>query len=233
LYKIALVEDDTQLCETVAELLGRYGYAVSKDFDFRNLSDEILKIKPHLLLLDINLPYFDGYQITRELRQKSNVPIIIISARETEADQIRGFDMGADDYITKPFSAEMLKVKISACLRRTYRNEQGKQDYISLGDFSVDQKTFMMSYQSRSIELTKNELKIMIALADNVGVIVSRMSLLHELWDDMNFVEDNTLNVNVSRIKGKLSQIGLKDVIHTKRGEGYLFCLEGAKHDND
>ncbi|MHB8128427.1 MAG: response regulator transcription factor [Mobilitalea sp.] len=230
MYKIAVVEDDIQLCDMIAEILEKYGYEIEKNFNFRNLSTDILSKNPHLVLLDINLPYYDGYQVARELRQKSNLPIIMISARETEAEQIRGFDMGADDYVVKPFSMEMLKVKISACLRRVYQSEAGMQDCITINNFSVDQRTFLMYHQQQSIELTKTELGIMVALAENVGTIVSRFSLLHELWDDMTFVEDNTLTVNITRIKSKLSQIGLKDVIHTKRGEGYIFLPEGARN---
>jgi DNA-binding response OmpR family regulator len=229
LYKIAVVEDDIELCTTISGMLDKYGYESIKDFNFRSLSSDILNKKPHLVLLDINLPYFDGYYVARELRQKCSIPIIFISARETEADQIRGFDMGADDYVVKPFSMEILKVKINACLRRVYGNDPGKQECITIGDFTVDQRTFFMRYKEQSTELTKNELKIMVALAENSGRIVSRNSLLQELWDDMTFVEDNTLTVNISRIKAKLNEIGLKDVIHTKRGEGYLFLPREGK----
>jgi DNA-binding response OmpR family regulator len=230
LYRIAIVEDDAALNDMISGMLEKYGYKTIKDFNFRNITADILNKKPHLVLLDINLPYFDGFHIARELRQKSSLPIIFISARESEADQIRGFDAGADDYVIKPFSMEILKGKMSACLRRVYHSEAEKQDCITIGDFSVDQKTFLMHYRDQSIELTKNELKIMVALAENTGIIVSRLSLLHELWDDMTFVEDNTLTVNITRIKNKLSQIGLNEVIHTKRGEGYSFVLEGINY---
>jgi len=232
MYRIAVVEDDKQLCEMIAGMLEKYGYEVEKDFDYRNITIDLLSKQPHLVLLDINLPYFDGYHIAKELRQKSEVPIIMISARETEAEQIRGFDMGADDYVVKPFSMEMLKVKINACLRRVYSNTSNEQEGINIGDFSVDQKTYLMRFRGQSVELTKNELKIMMVLAENARNIVKREFLLRELWDDMTFVEDNTLNVNISRIKNKLNLIGLKDAIRTKRGEGYMFTLEEGEHED-
>ncbi len=226
MYRIAVIEDDTQLCETISQMLDKYGYEAVTDFNYRNLCEDIGKRNLHLILLDINLPYYDGYHIAQEIRRTSTLPIIMISARETESEQIRGFDAGADDYLIKPFSMEMLKVKINACIRRAYQVFVQEPDVITLGNFSVDQRTFLMRYLDQSIELTKNEFKIISALAQHYKTIVKREYLLQELWDDMTFVEDNTLNVNISRIKNKLQSIGLTDVIHTKRGEGYLFTLE-------
>lgn len=222
MYKIAIVEDDVQLCDMISDVLVRYGFVVEKELDYRNLTVNLLKIQPHLILLDINLPYYDGYHIARELRQQSGIPIIMISARGTEAEQIRGFDLGVDDYVVKPFSMEMLNAKINACLRRVYGSMK-EQEQITIGDFTINKKNFLLSYSGKSVELTKNELKIMVALAENQNKIVKRDYLLNELWDDMTFVEDNTLTVNITRIKNKLSKIGLNDVIHTKRGEGYKF----------
>lgn len=224
MYKIAIVEDDIELCGLISDVLIRYGYEVETEFDFRNLTADLIKFQPHLLLLDINLPYYDGYHIARELRQQSGIPIIMISARGTEAEQIRGFDLGADDYVVKPFSMEMLNAKISACLRRVY-GSIAEQELITIGDLTINKKNFVLSYSGQSVELTKNEIKIMIALAENQNRIVKRDYLLNELWDDMTFVEDNTLTVNITRIKSKLSKIGLNNVIHTKRGEGYLLVL--------
>lgn len=229
MYKIVIIEDDVQLCDFISDKLIRYGYEVEKDFNYRNLTSDILKTNPHLILLDINLPYYDGYHIVRELRQKSNIPIIMISARGTEAEQIRGFELGADDYVVKPFSMEMLNAKINACLRRTY-STMNEQEIISIGDFVINKKNFLLSFLGHSVELTKNELKILVSLAENENKIVKRDYLLNELWDDMTFVEDNTLTVNITRIKNKLSKIGLNDVIHTKRGEGYMLALKPVRH---
>lgn len=224
MYKIAVIEDDVQLCDLISDVLKRYGYEIEKEFNFRNLTADILKTQPHLILMDINLPYYDGYHIVRELRQMSDIPIIMISARGTEAEQIRGFDLGADDYVVKPFSMEMLNAKINACLRRTY-STNNEQEIITLGDFTINKKNFLLSYLGQSVELTKNELKIIVTLAENENRIVKRDFLLNELWDDITFVEDNTLTVNITRIKNKLSKIGLNDVIHTKRGEGYMLIF--------
>ncbi|MDF2543330.1 MAG: response regulator [Herbinix sp.] len=224
MFKIAVIEDDVQLCNLISDVLSRYGYEIVKEFNYRNLTAELLNTEPHLILLDINLPYYDGYHIARELRQKSDIPIIMISARGTEAEQIRGFDLGADDYVVKPFSMEMLKVKINACLRRTY-STMNEQEIISIGALTINKKNFTLSYLGQNVELTKNEMKIIVALAENANGIVKRDFLLNELWDDLTFVEDNTLTVNITRIKNKLSKIGLNDVIHTKRGEGYILSL--------
>lgn len=224
MYKIAIVEDDMQLCGLISDVLARYGYEVVKDLDYRKLTADLLKIQPHLIILDINLPYYDGYQIARELRQHSDIPIIMISARGSEAEQIRGIDLGADDYVVKPFSMDMLNAKINACVRRAY-GSMAEQELIIIGDFTINKKNFLVSYSGKSMELTKNELKIMVALAENQNKIVKRDYLLNVLWDDLTFVEDNTLTVNITRIKSKLSKIGLNDVIHTKRGEGYLLVI--------
>lgn len=230
MYKIAVVEDDIQLSKMISEMLEKYGYEVINVHNFRDITSEIIMKQPHLVLLDINLPYFDGYHIARELRKTSNVPIIIISARGTELEQIRGFDLGADDYVVKPFSMEMLKVKINACLRRVYSNVS-ESECIHIGDLLVNRNSFMMSYRGQSVELTKNELKIMLALAENNQKIVKREYLLSELWDDLTFVEDNTLTVNITRIKNKLESIGLQGIIRTKRGEGYMLLLEEGDND--
>lgn len=223
MYKIAVIEDDQALSNTISDKLRKYGYIIENTIYFHNIIDDILLQQPHLILLDINLPYYDGYHIARELRKKSSIPIIMISARDSEAEQIRGFDMGADDYVVKPFSMEILMAKINACLKRAYYNNQLEDTCIRIGSFTVNTKNFIMEYLDKSIELTKNELKIITVLVKNYGVIVKRNQLLTELWDEMTFVEDNTLNVNITRIKNKLSEIGLDEVIRTKRGEGYQF----------
>lgn len=230
MYRIAVVEDDAELCGIISDMLTKYGYETITAFHFRNIIEELQKEQPHLILLDINLPYYDGYYIARELRLAGKVPIIMISARGTEPEQLRGFDLGADDYITKPFSMEMLKAKIDACLRRSYGSGLQRTDSITIGDFSIDQKSFLMCHAGKSTELTKNEFKIIFALAGQEGRIVKRERLLSELWDSMTFVEDNTLNVNISRIKSKLQMIGLSDVIHTKRGEGYMLSLSSCSN---
>lgn len=225
MYRIGVIEDDEQLCNLISQGLKKFGFMVENQFDFKNLSEEIIKSQLNLILLDINLPYYDGYHIAKELRLKSNIPIIMISARDSEAEQIRGFDLGVDDYVVKPFSMEILRAKINACLRRSYQ-ENDNQERIRIGEFEIHKKNFQISYHTRRIELTKNEMKIIIALAEHVDQIVKRDMLLNELWDDMTFVEDNTLTVNITRIKSKLCEIGLSNVIHTKRGEGYMLKRE-------
>lgn len=231
MYRIAIVEDDLQLCELVAEMLQKYGFEVKYNFNFRKLPEELITIQPHLILLDINLPYYDGYHIARELRKECLIPIIMISARGSESEQIRGFDLGADDFVIKPFSMDILIAKINACLRRSYQTPMPEPERVNIGNFSIHKNNFSMSYKGSNVELTKNELKIILALVEHHRDLVKRDYLLQELWDDMTFVEDNTLNVNMSRVKSKLELLGLKDVIHTKRGEGYLLSLEGEEDE--
>ncbi|HEX3028725.1 MAG TPA: response regulator transcription factor [Clostridia bacterium] len=224
MYKILIIEDDQSLQALLKEYLEKYEYKVSTISDFKNIESQLEEINPDLILLDINLPYFDGFYLCRAMRRKSSVPIIIMSARTGEMEQIMGIELGADDYVIKPFNTDILHSKIKAALRRTY-GEYSKSDIsgFQLNKFSLDDSCFKISYNSVSSELSKNEYKLLKKLLDKKDKIVSREELLEELWDDSSFVDDNTLTVNVTRIKNKLADIGLNDVIKTKRGTGYYF----------
>jgi len=204
-------------------MLERYQYEVAVVKDFKNVIDHLIEMEADVVLLDINLPYIDGFHICKSLRSKSNVPIIIISARNTDADQILGVELGADDYLVKPFSVEVLHSKIKASIRRVYGKFFTEKNNSVYEDFVLDYNTFTVSYKEKGIELTKNEFKIVKYLVEKPNVIVPRESLLNELWDDVSFVDNNTLNVNISTIKTKLTEIGCCDAIHTKRGYGYKF----------
>ena len=223
MYKVALVEDDTQLRELITRMLTRYDYEVLAVEDFAHVKEHLLQQNPDVILLDINLPFSDGFEICKTIRKQSNVPIIIISARNSEAEQVMGIEFGADDYVTKPFSMEVLRAKITACIRRVYGDYISEKNNITFADFILDYNVFQVSYKGQSAELTKNEFRILKRLAEKSESIVEREELLRELWDDTDFVDNNTLNVNISRIKAKLGEIGLTEAINTKRGYGYMF----------
>lgn len=223
MYKIMLIEDDLQLSSTIRESLERYDYKVIEPQNFLNIEIDFMKIKPDLVLLDINLPYFDGYYFCRNIRQQSNVPIIMISARKEDIEQIRAIELGADDYVTKPFTIEMLLTKMKASLRRVYGEYAGKhQDTIRIGDLLLNVQAMEISYLNQTISLNKNEFKLLKKLMENHDTIVSREELIEEVWDDMTFIEDNTLTVNISKIKRILEKLSLKDVLKNKRGIGYI-----------
>jgi DNA-binding response OmpR family regulator len=222
--RIFLVEDDEKLCLLAKEYLEKYDYEVVTVEDFRNVEGEIRAAKPQLILLDINLPYYDGFHICRMLRQEGNYPIIITSARSGEFEQIRGLELGADDYITKPYSFELLLAKVKAALRRTCGEySQDSEEEMFLGKLKIDKDTFKIGYGDKAIELSKNEFKLLNKLIQNKDKVVKREEILEELWDESFFVDDNTLTVNVTRVKSKLSDLGIINAIKTKRGVGYSF----------
>ena len=223
MYKLMLIEDDVQLSKLIQENLERYGYAVYQPNNFMNIVDEFMRIKPDLVLLDINLPYYDGFYMSRVFRKQSNVPIIIISARNQEVDQILAIELGADDYITKPFTFELLQSKIKATIRRVY-GEYSTSESINtcVGGLCIDAKTLTLTYQGEKVELSKNEYKLLRILMENHGNFVSREELIEEVWDVVTFIDDNTLTVNISRIKHLLTSLGFHDIIKSKRGVGYM-----------
>jgi DNA-binding response OmpR family regulator len=223
MFKIYIVEDDENLSTMVKSYLQKYNYKVFEVNNFRNIEKEFEDYKPDLVLLDINLPYYDGFHICKYIRQRSNVPIIIISARNNETEQILGIELGADDYVVKPFNIEYLYVKIKAAFRRVYGEyNQEAQSTIAINGIFLDENTFKLSYKNIDIELSKNEFKLVKKLMENKDKFVTREDLLCELWDADTFVDDNTLSVNVSRLKTKFSELGIEGIIKTKRRTGYM-----------
>lgn len=224
MYKIFLIEDDDKLREHVKEYIEKYGYQVFTVDDFKNVEKEFKYINPDLVLLDINLPYYDGFYLCRVFREVSNIPIIITSARTAEMEQVMGMELGADDYITKPFSLQLLFAKIKACFRRTY--DLSKIEITAntnINGLSLNEGDFSINFNNEQVELSKNEFKLLKKLIECKNEIVSREELLEILWDDTQFVDDNTLTVNVTRVKNKLKVVGIKNIIKTKRGAGYMF----------
>jgi len=216
---ILIIEDNEQLQKYLSEYMQAYGYTSHILGDYNNLPAELEKIAPELILLDINLPVFDGFYFLKLIRKHTQAPIIILSARSDEAEQIRGIEGGAYDYITKPFSIGVLIAKINALLARG-RTIDGD---LHMGNLRLSKNAMTLSHSDKTVDLSKNEYKILALLLTRTGEIVPREEILEALWDDANFVDDNTLTVNISRVKKKLNELGLMDILLTKRGVGYAF----------
>lgn len=223
MYKIFIIEDDEKIVSLTKDKLERYGYIVSAAKDFSNIKREFLEVDPHLVLLDINLPNYDGFFWCREIRTVSNVPIIFISARFSDMDQVMAIENGGDDYIIKPFSFDLLLAKVKGVIRRTYGEykQNDSKDIYEVEGLYLYKTQNAIEWHNNKIELSKREFALLYILLSNLGDIVSRETLLEELWDDMDFVDDNTLSVNIARLRRRLEDLGIKDAIETKRGQGY------------
>ncbi len=219
--KIVIVEDDRKLREELKIFLEKHGYNVEMLEKFDNTIEDVLNAKPDLILLDINLPYVDGEYICKEIRKISNVPIIMVTSRDNELDELLSINNGADQYVTKPYNIQILLAKIERLLKRSYSSNIS-QDKINCGKFILNISKSIIEKENISLELTKNELKILYFLVLNKEKIVSRNEIMDYLWDSESFVDDNTLTVNIKRLRTKLEEIGLKDIIETKRGLGYI-----------
>ena len=220
---IFIIEDDQSLSNEIKLALSKWGYSVGQVNDFENITNEVLDSNPKLILMDINLPSYDGFYWCSQIRNFMKVPIIFISSRDNDMDIIMSINMGGDDYITKPFSPQVLVAKIQAILRRTYSYSNDlKSDVIKFKDITLNIVEGKLYFKGENVDLTKNELKIMNILMSNQEKIVSREEIIEELWDTDEFISENTLTVNVNRLRKKLKSIGLEDVIGTKKGQGYI-----------
>ena len=222
--KILIIEDDKKLRTELKIFLEKNGYQVSILEEFKNPIENILKENADLILLDINLPYIDGEYICKELRKTSDIPIIIVTSRDNEIDELISLYNGADQYVTKPYNIQILLAKVSGLLRRTQNNEIN-QNKINCNKFILNISKSLIENGEKKIELTKNELKILHFLVLNKGKIVSRDEIMNYLWDSESFIDDNTLTVNMTRLRTKLEELGIKDIIQTKRGQGYILVL--------
>lgn len=218
--KILIIEDDTKLRKYIDEYLTGYDYEVQAVTDFNNVKEQVQDSKADLILLDINLPKLDGFYFLKIIRKKLSTPIIIVSARSEEGEQIRGIGMGADDYVTKPFSMGILLAKINAVLRR-YSSDA--REIISAKGMSILCENMQLKINEKVIELSKNEYKLLKTFMKNYDKVIPREELLEELWDDSVFIDDNTLTVNITRLKKRLREAGAQASIITKRGVGYVF----------
>lgn len=219
--KILIVEDDQKLRNELKIYLEKNGYEALTIEKFDNSIQDILDKKADLILLDINLPYLDGEYICKEIRKTSNVPIIMVTSRDSELDELISLNNGADQYVTKPYNLQILLAKIAGLLKRT-ENTGINQNKIDCKEFILNISKSMIEKEEKQIELTKNELKILHFLVLRKGQIVSRDEIINYLWDSESFIDDNTLTVNMTRLRTKLEEIGLKDIIETKRGQGYI-----------
>lgn len=218
--KIFIIEDDEKIRSELCSFLNRYGYETEYSLDFEHIIDEVLREKYHLILLDINLPYFDGYYICREIRKKSSVPIIVVTSRDSEVDELMSMNLGADDFITKPYNTQILLARISSLLRRTYNNHES--EILEYKNLQLNLSKSEVEYNRNKIELSKNESKILYVLIKNKEKIVSRNEIIESLWESDDFIDDNTLTVNINRLRKKLEEIGAVDFLKTKRGQGYI-----------
>jgi len=219
MYKIFLVEDDPKICGELKTLLEKYGYECCCAVHFQDVAEEVVQSGCHLVLLDINLPYYDGFHVCRELRRVSEVPVIMVTSRDTEMDELMGMNLGADDFITKPYNTHILLARIEAVLGRAYRQPASE---ITHGGVTLDLAGGTVCHEGNTVELTKNELRILHMLMKNAGKIVSRDELMGDLWQTDEFVDDNTLTVNITRLRSRLAEIGVRDFLVTRRGQGYM-----------
>ena len=218
--KILVVEDDHQIQQELVLLLQRNGFEAQALTSFESVPQQIIAAHPDLVLLDLNLPGIDGQQICREVRQLSNVPIIVVTSRNTDLDELMVLSLGADDFIAKPYNTQILLMHITSVLRRT-NSDVTTGTKLSHAGVTLD-SSCKVSANQKSVELTKNELRILSLLMQNAGTVVSRQRIQEELWQSDEFVDDNTLTVNISHLRNTLASIGVEDFVMTRRGLGYV-----------
>ncbi|WP_091661813.1 response regulator transcription factor [Alteribacillus iranensis] len=222
MVKILVVEDDTTLFAEIESRFAQWSYEVYGINDFNKVMEEFTVLKPELVIIDIQLPKFDGFHWCRMIRTHSNVPIIFLSSRDHPTDMVMSMQLGADDYIQKPFHFEVLIAKVQAVLRRVYHYNTDQPVLKKWCGATVDMEKNLVSTDEGSVELTKNEIFILKVLLDRKNSIVGREEIIQKLWDDEKFVSDNTLTVNINRLRKKLNTLQLGDFIETKVGQGYI-----------
>lgn len=218
--KIFIIEDEDKIRNEVKTFLEKSGFLCDTSTDFENIIDKALSSNSQLILLDINLPVFDGYYICKEIRKKSNVPIIMLTSRQGEIDELMSMNLGADDFVAKTTSPQILLARINSVLKRTYSTELNNN--ISYKGLSLNLSRGTMTFENVELDLTKNEMKILNILIENKENIVSRDEIMEALWQCDEFVDDNTITVNVNRLRRKMEKLGAKDMLKTKRGQGYI-----------
>ncbi len=223
MQKILIVEDDEKLATHLAREVKKYGYDVLIGTDFSNIMNEFNIYQPHLVLLDINLPSYDGFYWCRQIRQVSTCPVIFISARTGEMDQVMALESGGDDFITKPFSPEIVMAKVRSQLRRAYGEYaiQQQERIVEQKGLQLFPERLELSFNNKTISVTKNEADIIEILLERFPRVAGREDLLEKLWDDQTFVDENTLNVNITRVRKKFLEVGIADAVETIRGVGY------------
>ena len=219
--RLLIVEDDNIIAEKMKQHLEQWAYQVTLVTDFKDILGEVMKIQPDLILLDITLPYYNGFYWCKEIRKLFKMPIIFISSASENMNIVMAMDMGGDDFISKPFDLAVITAKIGAMLRRSY-SYAGQVNVVEHKDVILNLADASMSYEEKRTEFSRNEMQIMTLLMENAGSIVSRDTIMMQLWDSDNFIDDNTLTVNVTRIRKKLRDIGLENFVKTRKGSGYI-----------
>ena len=217
--KILIIEDDESVRGELKELLSNAGYDALILDSYTNMLDDILSIHPDLILLDINIPYMNGEILLKNLRKVSNIPVIMVTSKNTEIDEVLSMSYGADDYITKPYNPTILLLRIGAVLKRLEKNIM---DVILYHDLTIEVKRGIVKKEKEEVILTKNEMIIFLYLYERMGSIVSRDELMTELWNNDEYINDNALTVNISRLRNKFRELGVEDAIETRKGQGYI-----------
>ncbi len=220
MYNILIIEDDVEIREELKILLQNSGYKVNTITNFENVEKQIFDIGSDLILLDINLPTKNGYEICNKIRAKSKVPIIFVTSRNSSMDELKGIMMGGDDYIEKPYNVPILLARIKNILDRIYSKDEQERK-IEFKEITLDILKSQMKYKEKEIELTKTEIKTIYYLFKNADRIISRTEIIDYLWDNEVYADDNSLSVIMTRIREKLKEIGIENLIETKRGQGY------------
>ena len=220
--KIFIIEDEEKIRNELSTFLNKYGYITSVATNFENVVRDAINEDPHIILLDINLPYYDGYYVCREIRKQSDVPIIVVTSRQSEIDELMSMNLGADDFVTKPYNTQILLARIASIMKRTYSGIEGETEIFNCRGLKYNMSTSEVSFKDEVEELTKNESKILNILIRNKGKIVSRDNIIKALWQSNEFIDDNTLTVNVNRLRRKIEGIGAEGYLQTKRGQGYI-----------
>lgn len=220
MYKIIIVEDEKNIREELQFCLTRTGYQVESVLDFENVEKQIKEMNGHLILLDIALPNKNGFQLCKDIRRFSKIPIIFVTSKTNPMDELNGIMLGGDDYVQKPYNIPILLARISSLLQRSYSKDENTS-VLEYKNVELDFLKGVISFENKEAELSRNELKILYYMFKNPNRIVPRADIIEYLWDNEMFIDDNTLSVNITRIREKLASIGVDDLIHTKRGQGY------------
>lgn len=216
--KIKIIEDDLSIANELKEILENAGYLAEVTEEFSDILDQIKKEQPNLILLDINLPKINGEVLLQQIRKESNIPVIMVTSKNTEVDEVLSMSYGADDYITKPYNPTILLLRIGAVLKRSKRST----DKIIYHNLEVIPQKGIINQESKEIILTKNEMIIFLYLLQHQGKIVTRDELMTDLWNNDEYINDNALTVNISRLRAKLTEFGIENAIETRKGQGYI-----------
>lgn len=223
--KIFIIEDEEKIRNELSTFLNKYGYITSVATNFENVVKDAIDEDPHIILLDINLPYYDGYYVCREIRKQSDVPIIVVTSRQNEIDELMSMNLGADDFVTKPYNTQILLARIVSIIKRTYSNSN-ETEILNYNGLKYNLYKSEVEFNNKSIDLTKNESKILFVLMKNSEKIVSRDEIIKALWQSNEFIDDNTLTVNVNRLRRKIEELGANGYLKTKRGQGYILVWD-------